>query len=133
MMIIAPRSSKIASVSKNTFNDTGARLPTSARIPSAKAMSVAAGMAQPLIVSGLPQLNATKTKAGTIMPPTAAMPGNKTSAGFLSLPSSNSRFNSKPIRKKKIAIKPSLIHKINGFPKPSPFRVIEKYAERKVS
>ena len=39
------------------FIAVGTRLPSSIRMPSAKAMSVAAGIAQPLMSTGLPQLN----------------------------------------------------------------------------
>ena len=41
---------------RNILRPIGTRLPSSMSTPSAKAMSVAAGMAQPSIVSGLPQL-----------------------------------------------------------------------------
>jgi len=42
------RSSAIASVEKNTRTPLGTRLPKSDSTPSAKAISVAMGMAQPL-------------------------------------------------------------------------------------
>ena len=116
----------MASVSRNTLSEEGALLPTKARMPSANAMSVAAGMAQPPSVSGVPQFSITKTSAGRAIPPTAAMPGRATSAGFFNLPSTISRFSSSPIRKKNTAISPSLIHRISGFSKPSPFRVTRK-------
>ena len=60
------------------------------------------------------------------MPPTAAIPGSITSRGFFSFPISISRFSSSPMRKKKIAISPSLIHKISGFSSPSPLTVTAK-------
>ncbi|CSD20281.1 Uncharacterised protein [Vibrio cholerae] len=47
MITTTPRSSMIASASRNTFKLTGTRLPSSAMIPSANAISVAAGIAQP--------------------------------------------------------------------------------------
>ncbi len=56
---IAPGSSRIASVSRKTLSDGGTRPPTSAITPSAKAMSVAAGIAKSFSVSGLLQLSAT--------------------------------------------------------------------------
>ena len=37
----------MATAVRNTFSDSGTRLPKSERMASAKAMSVAAGMAQP--------------------------------------------------------------------------------------
>ncbi|MNJ75156.1 hypothetical protein D3C77_722000 [compost metagenome] len=58
MITTAPRSSRIARADKKIFNDNGARLPSRASTPRAKAMSVAAGMAQPFTVSALPQLTA---------------------------------------------------------------------------
>ena len=130
MMRIAPRSSRIASVSRKIFSADGTRLPRSARTPTAKAMSVAAGMAQPPFVTGSDQLKSRKISAGTAMPPTAAMPGNITSRGFFSLPSIISRFSSSPMRKKKIAIKPSLIHRISSFDSPSPSRRMENFLTR---
>jgi hypothetical protein len=42
----------IASEVRNTFSATGTRKPGSDRMPSAKAMSVAAGMAQPEVAMG---------------------------------------------------------------------------------
>ena len=132
-MMIAPRSSKIARVNKKTFSELGARDPTKANTPKAKAMSVAAGIAQPLIVSGVFQLNIRYSAAGIAMPPTAAKPGKTTSAGFFSFPSNTSRFNSSPTRKKKIAIRPSLIHKIIGFDKPSPLISTENCADKTLS
>ncbi len=41
---------------KKIFNEIGTRLPTKAKTPSAKAISVAAGEAQPGMVIGSPQL-----------------------------------------------------------------------------
>jgi hypothetical protein len=53
--------------------------------------------------------------------------------GLRSLPSSTSRFNSRPTRKKKIAIRPSLIQSRSGLDRPSPFSVIVSLAFRKAS
>ena len=47
MIATAPRSSAMATVVRNSFSEVGARLPRSASTPIAKAMSVAAGIAQP--------------------------------------------------------------------------------------
>jgi hypothetical protein len=49
------------------------------------------------------------------MPPTAAMTGRSTCANEESSPRSSSRLISRPTRKKKIAIRPSLIHSSSGF------------------
>ena len=46
MTTMAARSSRMAMAVRRTLSEIGARLPTSARMPRAKAMSVAAGIAQ---------------------------------------------------------------------------------------
>ncbi|MNH19219.1 hypothetical protein D3C79_789460 [compost metagenome] len=51
MMMMTPRSSMIARASRKTFRLVGTRLPSSAITPRAKAISVAAGMAQPARVT----------------------------------------------------------------------------------
>ncbi|MNP83077.1 hypothetical protein D3C76_1819090 [compost metagenome] len=56
MTMIAPRSSMIARVIRNSFSETGTRLPSSASTPRAKAMSVAVGMAQPATAAGSSRL-----------------------------------------------------------------------------
>ena len=59
MIKIAPRSSIIARAVKKTLSDIGTLDPSNDKIPNEKAISVAEGIAQPLIVSELPQLNKT--------------------------------------------------------------------------
>ena len=54
MMTMAPRSSRIASVSRKILSRGGTRSPRSESTPSAKAMSVAAGIAQPRSVRDRP-------------------------------------------------------------------------------
>jgi len=49
------------------------------------------------------------------MPPTAAMPGRAALSMLDSSPSRTSRFTSSPTRRKKIAIRPSLIHSSSGL------------------
>ncbi len=49
----------MASVVRNTFKASGTRLPSAASTPSEKAMSVAAGIAQPRSATGSLQLKAT--------------------------------------------------------------------------
>ena len=44
---MAPKSSKIATDSKNSFNEIGTRLPKRLKTPKANAISVAEGIAQP--------------------------------------------------------------------------------------
>ena len=57
MTKMATMSSATASVLRNTRRPAGTRDPNSARMPNAKAMSVAVGTPQPIMVSGLPALN----------------------------------------------------------------------------
>ena len=54
MINIAPRSSIIARAVKKTFKDIGTLEPSKDRIPKEKAISVAEGIAHPLIVYVLP-------------------------------------------------------------------------------
>ncbi len=66
----------IASEVKNTLSEFGILDPNNDSTPSAKAMSVAVGIAHPRHVSGLCQLMAKKISAGASIPPSAAMQGN---------------------------------------------------------
>ena len=75
-------------------------------MPTANAMSVAMGMPQPLRVSA--PASATNTRAGTTMPPSAAMAGRAALRGSLRSPTTSSRLISKPATKKKMVISPSL-------------------------
>ena len=50
MIIIAPKSSIIASATKKTFKDTGTLEPNKDKTPMENAISVAVGIAQPLRV-----------------------------------------------------------------------------------
>ncbi|MNC64638.1 hypothetical protein D3C76_1433150 [compost metagenome] len=56
-MMMTPRSSIIARASRNTFRLVGTRLPSKAITPKAKAISVAAGIAQPWRVTSSAPLN----------------------------------------------------------------------------
>src|SRR5680860_1436833 len=69
MMRIAPRSSMIAREVRNTLSEFGILDPNSDSTPSANAMSVAVGTAQPRQVSGVSKLTAKKMRAGASMPP----------------------------------------------------------------
>ncbi len=75
----------MANAVKNTFKDVGTWLPNRAKIPKAKAISVAIGIPAPDCVS-VPKLNNIKSPAGIIMPPSAAKIGNKASLMFASSP-----------------------------------------------
>ena len=57
--------------------------------------------------------------AGTAMPPTAATAGRITFSGWESCPIKTSRLISSPTRRKKTAIRPSLIHSSKGFSMPN--------------
>ena len=57
MMTIAARSSITAIVDNSSFIATGTRDPSNDRIPSANAMSVAAGTAHPCIATASPRLS----------------------------------------------------------------------------
>jgi hypothetical protein len=86
---------------------TGTLRPTNASTPMANAMSVAIGMAHPC-TPGPPTLIAAKISAGTSMPPMAAATGRVARRIDASSPSSSSRLISKPTRRKKTTISPSL-------------------------
>ena len=49
----------IATAVRNTFSDAGTREPSSIRMPSANAMSVAVGIAQPRSATGSARFSAT--------------------------------------------------------------------------
>ena len=102
MIKMPPKSSMIANAVKKTFNDNGTRLPSNDKTPSENAISVAVGIAQPCMFSE-PALNAKNN-----IPPIAASNGNNTFFGEDNSPITNSRFISKPTRKKKNAINKSL-------------------------
>ena len=80
-----------------------------ASTPTANAMSVAIGIAQP-VCPGVPQLKARYTAAGTTMPPIAAAMGSAAWRGDASSPAISSRLISSPTRRKKTVMSPSLIH-----------------------
>ena len=102
-------SSTIATAARKTLSPFGARGATIARIPSAKAMSVAIAIAHPRAAAP-PPLARTKIAAGTIIPPIAAAIGRAAWRGEASSPTRASRFTSRPTSRKKTAIRPSLIH-----------------------
>ena len=74
-MTIAPISSNIATLSKNSFKLKGRNLPKMVNTPTANAMSVADGIAQPLTATGSSMLNQTYMSAGNTIPAIAATAG----------------------------------------------------------
>ena len=119
MIAVAPRSSTTATVSRNRRRLVGTRRPSRPSTPSAKAISVAVGMAQPRrmgVVPGAacaagPSRCATSqnTSAGPAMPAAAARTGRRRVGAWARSPTSTSRLISSPMAKKNTAISPSLI------------------------
>ncbi|MDT4890630.1 hypothetical protein FQZ97_1274940 [compost metagenome] len=79
-------SSMIARASRNTRTEAGTERPSKASTPTAKAMSVAVGTAQPWRTPSA-LLNARYNSAGTITPPKAATIGKAASLRLASAPS----------------------------------------------
>ena len=65
----------MASAVRNTFSDTGTLSPSTERMQTAKAMSVAVGMPHPE-AAGVPWFTRVKMSAGITTPPKAAMTGS---------------------------------------------------------
>ena len=101
-------SSTIAIESRKSFAPLDTRSPSSVSTPTAKAMSVAAGIAQPFASGAAPLVTATKISAGSATPPSAASAGRAAVRRSFSSPVTSSRLISRPTTKKKIAIRPSL-------------------------
>ena len=106
---MAPKSSAMANAVRKTLSETGTRSPSIERMPTAKAMSVAVGIPQPLAAS-VPWLKAAKIKAGASMPPAAATTGRIALRTDESCPLTTSRLISRPTVKKKITIRQSLMN-----------------------
>ncbi len=107
MIVIAIRSSTTASVSRKVRSPEGRWVLIRARMATAKAMSVAVGIAHPCIAAESPRFQAAKTAAGTSIPPTAATTGSAARRTSRRSPATNSRLSSSPATKKKIASRPS--------------------------
>ncbi len=105
--MMAPMSSTIASVSRKSFRLLGTRAPSNASTPTANAMSVAMGIAQPSSPLPLPTLMATNRSAGTTIPPTAATAGRAARLRSRSSPVTSSRLISSPTTKKKMVMSAS--------------------------
>ena len=100
-------SSTIAMLRRRSLTPGGIRLPRSASTPTAKAISVAIGIAQPRAVSA-PAFNRRKMAAGRMTPPKAAMSGSRAFRPSPSSPTASSRLISRPTTKKKKTINRSL-------------------------
>ena len=98
----------MASAVRNTFSDTGTRLPRIDMMPTAKAMSVAVGIPQPEAPC-VPWLNRVKMRAGIAIPPAAAMTGIMAFFTLDSSPQMTSRLISRPTVKKNTTIMMSLM------------------------
>ena len=105
---MAPRSSIMARAVKKTFTEVGTRLPSKDAMPSVKAISVAEGMAQPLMLA-VPLLNIAKIIAGTSIPPIAPTIGSDACSLLESSPFTNSLLISMPASKKNTDMSTSLI------------------------
>ncbi|MCY1309055.1 hypothetical protein D9M70_591100 [compost metagenome] len=106
-------SSMIARASRNTRTEAGTARPSKARTPTAKAMSVAVGTAQPRRNSSAP-LRDRYSRAGTMTPPHAATTGKVASLILANAPSWISRRISMPTTRKNTVIRASLIQKCRG-------------------
>ena len=100
-------SSTIAIASSSTLRPAGTLDPTMVMTPTAMAMSVAIGIAQPWLAAGSSTM-AKKMRTGTIIPPAAAAIGAHTLRPPASSPATTSRLISSPTTKKKITIRLSL-------------------------
>jgi hypothetical protein len=116
MTRMPPKSSTMAKAVRKTTTARGAFGAAKARMPKEKAISVAIGTPQPLM-DGRPILKAAKKRAGTAIPPAAAAMGRIVADGDFSSPKRNSRLISRPMTKKKIAMRPSLIQCSNDIDK----------------
>ena len=103
MSVMASRSSMTAIASSRTRTPEGSIVPASASTPSAKAMSVATGIAHAPPSAEAPHDTASATSAGRTMPPTAANTGSDAARRSASSPTMSSRLSSMPAMKKKIA------------------------------
>ena len=115
MITIAIKSSTTAMVDSSSFMPIGTREPSSASTPSAKAMSVAVGTAQPRIACASWWFSATNSSAGTATPAAAHTIGSTSCARVASWPLSASRLISSATSRKNTAIRPSLIHSSSGL------------------
>ena len=104
----------MASAVRKILSPSGTREPRSASTPKANAMSVAIGMPQPELPEPPPTTSA-KMTAGNTAPPSAAAMGNVARRTLSSSPTSSSRLISTPTTRKKMAIRPSLIHSSSGL------------------
>src|SRR6267143_2588515 len=107
---MATMSSMMASVSSNIRSAGGTCLPMRDRTPTAKAISVAVGIAQPRRAAGS-GLMSRYSSAGMTTPPTAATMGRVATLGSDKAPSYISRRISSPTTRKNTLMSPSLTQK----------------------
>jgi len=98
----------MAKATRKVISALGTRDPSNTITPTAKAMSVAMGMPQPSRKRAS-STSSTNSRAGTTMPPTAAMEGRAAARRSDSSPTRISRLISSPTTKKNKAMRPSLI------------------------
>src|SRR4051794_4133448 len=103
----ATTSSTTRAVSRNARTCSGTRRPSSARVPSANAVSVDIATPQAWEV-GRPALTARKTRAGTAIPTSPATSGSARRERSRRSPRSNSRRAPSPTTKKKNVMRPLL-------------------------
>ena len=99
----------MANAIKKIFRLVVTRFPNNEAIPNENAISVAVGIPHPC-VNAVPLLRNMKINAGTTIPPNAAPKGKTALWKLDSSPLINSRLISIPAKRKKIAIRKSLIH-----------------------
>ncbi len=102
-------SSTMETVSMKARSRSGKRGPTSASMPSAKAVSVDIAAPHPC-AEPRPALNARKIATGTTIPPSPAAERESQPPPLAHSPMSNSRRASSPTTKKKKVIKPLFTH-----------------------
>jgi hypothetical protein len=107
---IAATSSTVAKLSRNTRALAGRWEPTTASTASAKAMSVAIGIAHARPAPAVPPMMTAAIPAGTTTPPSAAMTGSSAVLRCDSSPTVSSRLSSRPATKKNNASSPSVAH-----------------------
>ena len=99
----------MANAVRNTLSETGTRSPSTDRMQTANAISVAVGIPQPDAAS-VPRFTSVYRTAGIITPPNAAITGNSAFLTDDSSPCATSRFISRPTVKKNITMRMSLMN-----------------------
>jgi len=121
MTVIAPMSSTIASVSRNSRSWSGHRGPNRASTPTRNAVSVDITTPQPCAASPL-WFTSRYSSAGTVRPPMAPSAGTAIARGSRRSPTVASREISRPTTTKNTAIAASLTHWCRSSSTPAPPR-----------